>query len=86
MLDPDIILLTAHGLPDLAMQMFAEEFFINDTEKHFRAVQDEKVYYSLFGMSCTFDWPKALDTLREILYDGTYEAYDIGGPFFIIGL
>lgn len=81
-LDPDVILLTAHGLPDLAMQMFAEEFSTNDIWKHFRAVQEGKVYqldYTLFGMSCTFDWPKALDTLREILYDGTYAAYDTMG-------
>ena len=27
-------------------------------------------------MSCTFDWPEALEILKEILYDGTYEAYD----------
>ena len=34
-LDPDVILLTAHGLPDLAMEMFAEEFTTNDIWKHF---------------------------------------------------
>lgn len=78
-LDPDVILLTAHGLPDQAMEMFAEEFSTNDIWKHFRAVQENKVYqldYQLFGMSCTFEWPEALETLKEILYDGTYEAYD----------
>lgn len=78
-LDPDYILLTAHGLPDLAMEMFAKEFSTNDIWKHFRAVQEGHVYqldYTLFGMSCTFDWPQALEVLREILYDGTYEAYD----------
>ncbi len=78
-LDPDVILLTAHGLPDLAMEMFAEEFTTNDIWKHFRAVQEGRVYqldYNTFGMSCTFDWPKALEILKEILYDGTYEAYD----------
>ena len=77
-LDPDIILLTAHGLPDEAMEMFAEEFTTNDIWQHFRAVQEGRVYqldYNLFGMSCTFDWPEALEVLREILYDGTYEAY-----------
>lgn len=78
-LDPDIILLTAHGLPEEAMEMFAEEFTTNDIWQHFRAVQEGRVYqldYNLFGMSCTFDWPEALEVLREILYDGTYEAYD----------
>lgn len=78
-LDPDVILLTAHGLPDLAMEMFAEEFTTNDIWKHFRAVQEGQVYqldYNTFGMSCTFDWPEALEILKEILYDGTYEAYD----------
>ncbi len=78
-LDPDVILLTAHGLPDQAMEMFAEEFATNDIWKHFRAVQENQVYqldYELFGMSCTFEWPDALEVLKEILYDGTYEAYD----------
>lgn len=78
-LDPDVILLTAHGLPDLAMEMFAEEFTTNDIWKHFRAVQEGRVYqldYNTFGMSCTFDWPEALEILKEILYDGTYETYD----------
>lgn len=78
-LDPDVILLTAHGLPDQAMEMFAEEFSTNDIWKHFRAVKENRVYqldYELFGMSCTFEWPEALQVLREILYDGTYEAYD----------
>lgn len=78
-LDPDVILLTAHGLPDLAMEMFAEEFTTNDIWKHFRAVQEGQVYqldYNTFGMSCTFEWPEALEILKEILYDGTYEAYD----------
>ena len=78
-LDPDVILLTAHGLPDLAMEMFAEEFTTNDIWQHFRAVQEGQVYqldYNTFGMSCTFDWPEALEILKEILYDGTYAAYD----------
>lgn len=78
-LDPDVILLTAHGLPEDAMKMFAEEFSTNDIWKHFRAVQENRVYrldHGLFGMSCTFEWPEALDTLKKILYDETYEPYD----------
>ena len=38
-LDPDVILLTAHGLPDEAMEMFAEEFTTNEIWSHFRAVR-----------------------------------------------
>ncbi|MBP1737677.1 MAG: Heme transporter IsdDEF, lipoprotein IsdE [Oscillospiraceae bacterium] len=78
-LDPDVILLTAHGLPEEAMERFAKEFATNDVWKNFRAVQENHVYqldYTLFGMSCTFDWPEALEVLQEILYDHTYEAYD----------
>lgn len=77
-LDPDYILLTAHGLPEQAMEMFAEEFTTNDIWQHFRAVQENHVYQlddKLFGMSCTFDWPNALQVLQEILYDGTYQSY-----------
>ncbi|MDN0033390.1 heme ABC transporter substrate-binding protein IsdE [Oscillibacter valericigenes] len=78
-LDPDVILLTAHGLPEQAMEMFSKEFSTNDIWKHFRAVQERQVYqldYQIFGMSCTFDWPKALETLKEIIYDKTVEPYD----------
>lgn len=77
-LDPDYILLTAHGLPEQAMEMFAEEFTTNDIWQHFRAVQENHVYQlddKVFGMSCTFDWSNALQVLQEILYDGTYQSY-----------
>ena len=37
--DPDIILRTAHALPDQVMAMFADEFATNDVWKHFRAVK-----------------------------------------------
>ena len=83
-LDPDVILLTAHGLPDLAMEMFAEEFTTNDIWQHFRAVQEghvDQLDYDTFGMSCTFEWPNALEVLKEILYDGTYESYDAGAAY-----
>ena len=78
-LDPDVILLTAHGLPDEAMEMFAEEFTTNDVWENFRAVQEGRVYqldYGIFGMSCTFEWPEALSVLQEILYENSYESYD----------
>lgn len=77
-LDPDYILLTAHGLPDEAMKMFSEEFKNNDIWSHFRAVQQGRVYelnYDLFGMSATFMWPQALMQLKQILYDGSQEPF-----------
>ena len=78
-LDPDVILLTAHGMPDLAMDMFAKEFSTNDIWKHFRAVQEGKLYqldYNLYNMSCTFKWPEALDNLRTLLYEDGGESFD----------
>jgi iron complex transport system substrate-binding protein len=78
--DPDFILLTVHGLPDAAKELFQKEFSQNDIWKHFRAVQNKQVYQlddTLFGMSATFLWPQALEDLHQILYDGTYEAYEV---------
>lgn len=69
--DPDIILRTAHALPDQVMEMFSEEFKTNDIWKHFKAVKEEKVYdlsYSKFGMSATFDYKEALQELDTLLY------------------
>jgi iron complex transport system substrate-binding protein len=70
-LDPDIILRTAHALPDLVADMFAKEFAENDIWKHFRAVQEGRVYdldYTIFGMSANFRWPEAFDEMARILY------------------
>lgn len=70
--DPDIILRAAHALPDQVTKMFAKEFETNDIWKHFRAVQEGHVYdlpYEQFGMSATFAWPNALQTLLEFLYN-----------------
>lgn len=69
--DPDIILRAAHALPDQVVAMFAEEFQQNDIWKHFRAVQENQVYdlpYQQFGMSATFRYPEALETLQGMLY------------------
>lgn len=69
--DPDIIVRCAHALPDEVVDMFNEEFATNDIWKHFRAVQEGKVYdlsYEYFGMSAGFDYPQALDELQPILY------------------
>lgn len=51
--------------------MFAEDFKTNDIWKHFQAVKDGKVYdlpYEQFGMSATFAYQDALETLKKLLY------------------
>ncbi len=70
--DPDIILRTAHAMPDSVMEMFAKEFETNDIWKHFQAVKNGRVYdlsNEEFGMSANFNYQKALNTLEEILYE-----------------
>jgi iron complex transport system substrate-binding protein len=87
MRDPDIILRTAHALPDDVMNMFAKEFEANDVWKHFRAVQEDKVYdlpSEWFGMSATFDYPLALEHLQSVLFanasdDDMQGASTLGG-------
>lgn len=74
--DPDIILRTAHAMPDNVMEMFASEFKTNDIWKHFRAVKNGNVYdlpYDSCGMSANFNYPDALTLLDELFYgkDGT---------------
>lgn len=69
--DPDIILRAAHALPNEVKEMFAEEFETNDVWKHFRAVQEGKVYdldSSLFNMSANFSYSDALEALQPLLY------------------
>lgn len=69
--EPDIILLTAHALPDQVMDMFDEEFKTNDIWKHFDAVKNNRVYnltYEYFGMSATFHYEDALSELQPIFY------------------
>ncbi|MFI3249502.1 MAG: heme ABC transporter substrate-binding protein IsdE [Eubacteriales bacterium] len=76
--DPDIILLTAHGLPDLAMEFFTTEFATNDIWKNFRAVENGRVYaldYGTFGMSATFSWPDAFADLHEIYYGDSQDSF-----------
>lgn len=70
--NPDIILRTAHALPDEVMEMFAEEFQTNDIWKHFDAVKNGKVYdlsHDKFGMSANFSYPEALEELENIFYE-----------------
>lgn len=69
--DPDIILRTAHAMPEKVSKMFQKDFKENDIWKHFRAVKEGKVYdlsYEKFGMSATLQYKDALNELQEILY------------------
>ncbi|MFI3141017.1 MAG: heme ABC transporter substrate-binding protein IsdE [Clostridia bacterium] len=70
--DPDVILLTAHALPEDVMEMFHEEFETNEIWSHFRAVQEGQVYdlpYDYFGMSADFDYALGLEFLDGVFYD-----------------
>lgn len=70
--DPDIILLTSHALPEQVEKMFEKEFSENDVWKHFRAVEEGRVYtldHNKFGMSANFNYREALDDLQELLYE-----------------
>lgn len=69
--DPDMILRTAHALPEDVMEMFKKDFAENDIWKHFRAVKENKVYdldYKKFGMSAKFNYKEALDDLEDLFY------------------
>lgn len=77
-LDPDVILLTAHGMPEQAMEMFEEEFRTNTVWKNFRAVNEGRVYqldYTIFNMSATFDWMDGLNQLYSIFYENGGETF-----------
>jgi iron complex transport system substrate-binding protein len=66
---PDLILRAAHALPQDVLEMFDEEFRTNDIWKHFDAVQNGNVFdlpYEQFGMSATFEYVQALETLKGI--------------------
>ncbi len=70
---PDMILRTAHALPDDVMEMFKEEFETNDIWHNFDCVKKGEVYdldYEKFGMSAKFNYKDALYDLKEILYEG----------------
>ncbi|HIW21404.1 MAG TPA: heme ABC transporter substrate-binding protein IsdE [Candidatus Dorea intestinavium] len=70
--DPDIILLTAHALPNQVEAMFKKEFTENDIWKNFRAVEEGKVVnldYNKFGMSADLQYQEALEELKVVLYE-----------------
>lgn len=69
--NPDIILRTAHALPDEVVEMFKEEFETNDIWSHFSAVKENRVFdlpSDKFGMSANFNYQEGLEYLKDILY------------------
>lgn len=69
--DPDVILRAAHGMPTEVVEMFDEEFEENDIWKHFKAVQDDRVFdleETLFGTTANLAAPEALEELVNILF------------------
>lgn len=69
---PDIILRTAHALPEQVKIMFEDEFKTNDIWKHFDAVKNGKVYdldNNKCGMSATFRYKEAIEDLKTVLYE-----------------
>lgn len=70
-LNPDIILRAAHGAPEEVVKMFDREFAENDIWKHFKAVQDGRVYdleETRFGTTANLAAIEALEELVTILY------------------
>lgn len=69
--NPDVILRAAHGMPDEVVEMFDKEFAENDIWKHFKAVENDRVYdleETRFGTTANLAAPEALEELVEMLY------------------
>ncbi len=69
--EPDIILRLAQGMPEDVLEMFEQEFAVNDIWQHFKAVQEDRVYdldSSLFGTTADLAAAEALEELVGILY------------------
>ncbi len=69
--NPDVILRAAHGMPEEVVKMFDEEFKKNDIWKHFKAVQNGRVYdleEKLFGTTGNMLVGEALEALLPMLY------------------
>src|SRR5690625_4263793 len=69
--NPDVILRAAHGMPDEVVKMFDKEFKENDIWKHFKAVENDRVYdleETRFGTTANLAAANALEELVEMLY------------------
>lgn len=71
--NPDVILRAAHGMPEEVVEMFDKEFAENDIWKHFKAVENDRVYdleETRFGTTANLAAVEALEELVEMLYPG----------------
>lgn len=69
--NPDVILRAAHGMPDEVVEMFDKEFKENNIWKHFKAVENNRVYdleETRFGTTANLAAVEALEELVEMLY------------------
>ncbi len=69
---PDIILRTAHAMPEQVMENFEQEFAENDVWQQFDAVKEERVFdleNEYFGMSAKFNYKEALEKLEVVLHE-----------------
>lgn len=74
--NPDVILRAAHGMPEEVVKMFEKEFEENDIWKHFKAVEDDRVYdleETRFGTTANLAATEALEELIEMLYQEKLE-------------
>ncbi|MCX0391207.1 heme ABC transporter substrate-binding protein IsdE [Clostridium perfringens] len=70
-LNPDMILVMTHGMPEQAKKMAEEKFASDPAWSRIEAVKEGKVYYlenGYFGMSANLKVTESLDKLGEIIY------------------
>ena len=70
-LNPDMVLVMTHGMPEQAKKMSEEKFASDPAWSRIEAVKEGKVYYlenGYFGMSANLKVIESLDKLGEIIY------------------
>lgn len=70
-LNPDMVLVMTHGMPEQAKKMAEEKFASDPAWSRIKAVKEGKVYYlenGYFGMSANLKVTESLDKLGEIIY------------------
>ncbi|HHD2788594.1 heme ABC transporter substrate-binding protein IsdE [Clostridium perfringens] len=70
-LNPDMVLVMTHGMPEQAKKMAEEKFASDQAWSRIEAVKEGKVYYlenGYFGMSANLKVTESLDKLGEIIY------------------
>ncbi|WP_300261325.1 heme ABC transporter substrate-binding protein IsdE [Clostridium sp.] len=70
-LNPDMVLVMTHGMPEQAKKMAEEKFVSDPAWSRIKAIKEGKVYYlenGYFGMSANLKVIESLDKLGEIIY------------------